>query len=130
MPLTLFDTQHEGNTLIVKALENVNGLASYNIKSEADALVEQWTQHGLKHVVVDLENAEYFGTYMLELIHSVWRHVRPAHGKMAVFHVSDIGREVLHMARLDTLWPICASREDALRLVEGSRESQSPAGED
>jgi hypothetical protein len=38
---------------------------------------------------------------------------------MAFCGVSDHEREILKVTNLDGLWPICSSREEALKAVQG-----------
>jgi hypothetical protein len=38
---------------------------------------------------------------------------------MAFCGVSDHEREILKVTKLDGLWPICDSREEALKAVQG-----------
>jgi anti-sigma B factor antagonist len=118
MPAELFDTRIEGNVLVVIASEDVGRLASLDVRAQTDHLLEPLREHALRHVVIDLEKAEYFGTYMLELMHALWRRVRRADGRVALCNVSDVGREVLHVSRLDTLWPIYASPAEAMQALE------------
>ena len=49
---------------------------------------------------------------------SVWKTVRDGGGRMALCNVSAVGGEILRIAGFDTLWPICASREEALEAVK------------
>jgi anti-anti-sigma factor len=114
---SLFLTESEGGTLIVVPRKDVTGLAAYNVTTESESLVEQLEQSQYVGVVFDLQSAEYFGTYMLELMHAVWRHVRAGGGNMVLCNASDIGKEILRSSRLDTLWPICTTREEALQAL-------------
>jgi hypothetical protein len=50
-------------------------------------------------------------------MHVLWQKVRAGKGKMVLCNVSDVGREILHVSRFDTLWPICDSCEKALEAV-------------
>jgi len=48
---------------------------------------------------------------------AVWGRVRSREGKMVVCNVSDMGVEIFQVAKFDTLWPICASLEEAMESV-------------
>ena len=65
----------------------------------------------------DFGRISYFGTTMLGAMLAIWKHVRAAGGKTALCNVSSLQCEVLHVAGFDTMWPICASREEALKAV-------------
>jgi len=47
----------------------------------------------------------------------MWQQISERGGMMAICNVSEMEREVLHVTRFDTLWPVCGSREDALEKV-------------
>lgn len=116
----VFEAVSGANTLIVIPLGSVGSLAGESVNCELDQLLDRLEQSGLKHVVFDFEKVSYFGSTMLGAMHAVWKHVSAAEGKMAVCNVSDVEREVLQVSRFDTLWPIYASRDEALAAVSGS----------
>ena len=113
----LFDTQIEGSTLIVISLGRAGSLAGDQMALELPDLLRQFEGSSLKNVVIDLEKSSYFGTSMLQVMAAMWKHVRAGGGKLALCNVSETGREVLQVTRFDTLWPICSSREEALKTV-------------
>ena len=112
-----FSVGSEGETLIVAPLVNVSGLAEKDVKPELDHLLEQLKETAMRNVVIDFARISYFGTPMLEAMHRIWKCVREADGRMALCNVSNMQREVLHVAGFDTLWPICSSRQEALEAV-------------
>lgn len=116
MPKTLC-AETEGQTLIVIPLVNVSSLAQDDIKPELDRLLERLKASPTRNVIIDFAKISYFGTPMLEAMHAIWRCVREVAGKMALCNVSDLQREVLHVAGFDALWPVCASRQEALQAV-------------
>jgi len=113
-----FSTESEGRTLIVAPLVNVSGLVEKDVRGELDHLLRQLEEATVRNVVVDFSQVSYFGTPMLEAMHRIWKRVCEAEGKMVLCHVSDMQREVLHAARFDRLWPIYATRQDAIQKVE------------
>ncbi len=116
-PPKTFGTESEGQTLIVIPLVNVSSLAEKDVRPELNRLLEQLEQEGTRNVVIDFAKISYFGTTMLEAMNAIWKCVREAGGEMALCNLSDMQREVLHVAKFDTLWTICASRREALRTV-------------
>jgi anti-anti-sigma factor len=116
MPKTL-SVESDHQTLIVVPLVNVSSLAQEDVKPELDRLLAQLKETGTRNVVIDFTQISYFGTTMLEAMHAIWKCVREAAGKMALCNVSQLQREVLHVAGFDTLWPICSSRQEALQVV-------------
>jgi anti-anti-sigma factor len=115
-----FSVSSENDTLIMVPLRNVGSLGEEDTKPELDAMLDQLKRRERQNVVVDFAKVSYFGTAMLKAMHAIWRHVRDVGGRMAVCNVSDMGRAVLHVSRFDTLWPVCASRSEAVEEVTGS----------
>jgi anti-anti-sigma factor len=113
----IFDTEIDGKTMILVPLGSVSSLAGEGAKPELERLLQQLQQAELKNVVVDFLNVSYFGTIMLAAMHTIWKHVRSAGGKMALCNLSAVGREVLQIAGFDKLWPICDSRAEALETI-------------
>jgi anti-anti-sigma factor len=117
----IFEVRTEGSTLIVISLGSAGSLvAGEEMGLELAGLLERIEQSDIRHAVVDLEQSAYFGTSMLQVMAAVWKRVRARGGKMAVCNVSDTGREILHVTRFDTLWPLCASQQEALEAVSSS----------
>jgi len=107
----------DGSTLVVVPLGRVGSLAGEGVIAQLEELTKRLGASGLKHVVFDFEKVDYFGSSMLGAMHAVWKHVSTADGKMAVCNVSEVEREVLQVSRFDTLWPIYASRQEAVAAV-------------
>lgn len=117
VPKTL-DVERVGTTVVVKPLENVGSLAGSALKAEIGEILAQLKENDSQSVLVDLERLAYFGTNMLEVMHVLWRPIRAKGGKMFLCNVSDVGREILRVARFDSLWPVFASRDEALKRIE------------
>ena len=112
-----FSAESEGQTLIVVPLVNVSGLAEKDVRPELNRILEQLKETGPRNVIIDFAKISYFGTTMLEAMHAIWKCAREAGGRMALCNVSNMQREVLHVAGFDTLWPVCSSRQEALQAV-------------
>ena len=113
----VFHARCVGSTLIVSPLGSVSSLAGAVVQPELDRLLDHIRTHHVRNVVFDLEQAEYFGSVMLSAMHAVWRRVRREKGKVVLCRVSDVGREVLQVARFDTLWPIYSTPLEAVAAV-------------
>ena len=95
----------------------VSTLAGEDVQTELDDLLARLDRPDLKHAVIDFHKVSYFGTSMLGAMHAIWGRVRAGEGKMVLCNLSGNALEVLRVARFDTLWPICASRKEALELL-------------
>jgi len=113
----IFDIQRDGQTLIVIPQGDVSTLAGEDVQAELDDLLARLDRPDLKHVVVDFHKVSYFGTSMLGALHAIWARLRAGGGTIILCNLSDNALEVLRVARFDTLWPICNSREEALEML-------------
>jgi len=113
----IFDARNEGNTLVVASRGDAGSLVGEEMAYELTGLLERFETSDLRNVVIDLEGSPYFGTSMLQVMTAMWKRVRARGGKMALCRVSQTGREILHVTRFDTLWPICPGPHEALQTV-------------
>jgi anti-anti-sigma factor len=66
---------------------------------------------------MDFSRTDYYGSTALAFFVNVWKAVRRHQGHMSFCSVSDHERQILSLTRLDTLWSICGTREEALEAV-------------
>ncbi len=112
-----FRVDPSDNTLILSALSNINMLLGEQVHEEFDLLIDQLSQHNATNLVIDLGVVDHFGSVMLELMVNLWKHIKTGTGKFVVCNVSAVGKQVLHATKLETLWTILPSREEALTFV-------------
>ena len=117
-PPRMFEAEQDGRVLVLRPHKNVSSLADLDLFTETEELCAQLRQSEIDRVIVDFAEVEYFGSLMLESLRIVWNAVHEHGGKMALCNVSTVGREILEIARFDTLWPVCDSRSEALTSVE------------
>jgi len=117
--LPVFETELVGDALVLVPQHDLGTLDALKLRPEVESLLAAIQEAKAAGVVVDLKRVAWFGTSMLEVIHVLWRRLHPRGGKVALCNVSPVGREVLRISQFDTLWTICATREDALREVCG-----------
>ncbi len=115
--LNIFEVYIKEATLIVAPRGDVSTLCGEDVHAELPELLNQLQETDVKHVVFDLKRASYFGSILLGAMSALWGRVRSRGGKMAVCNVSDTGVEIFQVAKFDTLWPICASLEEAMERV-------------
>jgi anti-anti-sigma factor len=116
----LFSTCRENEAFVLMPVEGIGAFDSLSYTEEAERLLNELRNSQLVHVIVDLERVDWFGTFLVEILLSLWRYVNANHGKMRLCNVSKSGREVLQVLRLDTMWPVDSLREDALHAINSS----------
>ena len=87
------------------------------IREECVLLIDQLSQHNATNLVIDLGAVDHFGSVMLELMVILWKHIKKGTGKFVICNVPTVGKQVLQTTKLDTLWTILPSREEALKFV-------------
>jgi len=113
-----FEVEREGQTLIVTALTDLRELDFLEIEAGARDILQMLGNGTIKNVVMDFYKTDYYGSTALGFFIKLWKRVRDRKGHMAFCGVSDHEREILQVTNLDGLWPICSSREEALKAVQ------------
>ena len=106
--------EQEGQTLIVSPLFTFSRFTEGDLVGEWNRILLTIDGQDVKHVVVDLGYIPYFGSTLLDWMVQMWKRAQEKGGTLAVCNASQIGREVLDIARFDTLWGIFGSRQEAL----------------
>lgn len=120
-PGHIFARESQGNTLLLNPMIHLGSLHEPEIVHETDDLLEIINKpgDGPTNLVIDLAFGEYLGTAMLGAVVKLWKRVSQRGGRMALCNVSDNVIQVLRVTKLHTIWPIYASREQALSAVRG-----------
>ncbi|HMB05033.1 MAG TPA: STAS domain-containing protein, partial [Isosphaeraceae bacterium] len=61
-----------------------------------------------------LNAVDYFGSMFLALLLRCWKLVQMKGGEMVLAGVSDRAKELLRITSLDMVWPIYATRREAM----------------
>jgi anti-anti-sigma regulatory factor len=117
----IFTVSRQGRVLIAALNRDVGNFAEAEIIRETKRLIDQARSAPVPGVVVDFEHAEYFGSTMLEALRLLWTHLRQTNTRLVLCRVSEVGREILEVAHFDTVWPICATREEAVEVASGEK---------
>ena len=114
-----FEVEREGQTLLVTALTDLRELDYPKIEAGASDILNLLGNDTIKNVVLDFHKTDFYGSTALGFFVKLWKRVRDCNGRMAFCGVSDHEREILKVTNLEKLWPICPSREEALKAVQG-----------
>ena len=107
--------EQAGETLIVSPLITSSRFTEEEVVGEWNGVLQKVAGEDVKHLVVDLKHVPYFGSTLLDWMVQMWRRVQEKQGTFAVCCASQVGREVLLVARLDKLWGIYDSRPEAMK---------------
>lgn len=116
--MEFFNISQQGDILLVDVQREVGSLADHQLPRETQAILDRLGTNGARHVLIDFERIPYFGSVMLETLLAIWNRTREAGGQFVLCNVSDVGREVLDVAKFTTIWPIFESRQAACEHLE------------
>lgn len=113
----IFETERDGDTIILIPQCNLSELEYDNIESDAGSILEWIELSQVKHAVIDLNKTDYYGSTALGFFTKLWKRIKTRAGHMALCNVSAHEREILDITHLSRLWSICDSRDEAVRAV-------------
>ena len=115
---SIFRFDRHGKTVIAIPVANLREFDFERIQAGAETVLS-WLENGdVQNLVIDFSETEFYGSTALEFFVKLWKRVCSVGGKMAFCGVSEHELEVLQTTKLDSLWPICKTREEALAAVE------------
>lgn len=109
--------EERGDALVVSPLLAFGHLIDPDVAREWKLVLDRIDEPRLRRLVVDLGELPYFGSTVLDWLVQLWNRMRAKGGGMAACNVSRVGREVLSLAKLDTLWRVFDTQDDALTAL-------------
>ena len=95
-------------------LVTVEGQLVVGNRQEFKQLVLDEVERGARQIVVDFANTAYIDSSGLGALVSLGKRIRESGGELRLAALNDDPRTLFELTRLDTLFPLYASREDAL----------------
>jgi anti-sigma B factor antagonist len=115
----ILEIEQHGEVVFVTPIADLRELDYQQIEAAAEQVLKLLEQNDARHVIMDFHKTDYYGSTALAFFVNVWKTVRRHGGHMAFCGVSQHERQILTLTRLDTLWSICDTREEALDAVQG-----------
>ena len=111
-----YTVQQVGNVLVIQLQEQAGFSRPEMVVELSDVLSDpQWSD--VCHLLVDCAKLNFAGSMFLESLIQLHRRVQERGGNFALCNVNDILREILSIARFNTLWQTYASVEDGLQAL-------------
>jgi len=111
------ESHHVGNVLVVAPIGLMGELEYEECEADLEAVLKRCESPDVRNVVLDLAGVELFGSsavgWFIELSHRV----TPRGGRMALCHVSEVGKEVLRASKLEDRWPLYGTRDEAQAVL-------------
>jgi anti-anti-sigma factor len=114
----IFEIELEDDTIIVVPAVDLGELEYERIGAGARDVLELLDDTAIRNVVLDFDKTDHCGSCALGFMLTIWKGVRMRKGRMALCNVSDHEQEILQITNLNNLWPICATRAEALEAVK------------
>ena len=89
------------------------------LESQAADVLALLKDRQCRSVIVDLSRTDYCGSTALGLFLKLWKQTRINNGNMAFCGLSANEEEVFATMKLDSLWPLCKTLDEALDAVRG-----------
>jgi anti-anti-sigma factor len=102
---------------VLELQSSAGSFRSHEAATELQAVLQQIAKVAIPHVIVDFHQVPYFGSSLLETLLALWTEIHSRGGTLALCNVSPVAKEIIEVARFDTLWPIHANLASALAVV-------------
>jgi anti-anti-sigma factor len=112
-----FEIVQQGDTIILTPQTDMGELNADRINSGMKHVLALLNDSSVKNIVLDFHKSGYYGSTALGFFVRLWRTISVRKGRMGFCNLSENGKDVLKVMKLDTLWDISTSREDALQKV-------------
>src|SRR5262245_60312887 len=113
----VFKVEFQGETMLLTPSRDLRELDYASIEGGARAVLHLLDSGAARNLVMDFQGTDTYGSTALAFFVRLWKRVSARGGKMAFCNLSDHEKEILSVTRLDHLWPICASRAQAVAAV-------------
>jgi anti-anti-sigma factor len=113
-----FEIEQVDETIILTPTADMGELDNERINSAMKHVLDLLTNSSIKNLVLDFHRTEYYGSTALGFFVRLWKTISGRKGRMAFCNASEHEKEILKITKLDSLWDICATREESLRVVQ------------
>ena len=116
-PQDVFTIERRGDLTVISATPALESIAVGLEEHAADLIFEPLRNDPEPLLIFDLTQVDYFGSVFLGVLLRCWKLVQAKGGTMALAGVSVRAKELLHLTSLDFVWPIYASRREAVEAL-------------
>ena len=113
----LFTIELHDEVTILVAGPAIADLDPTMVEDAAAAALEPIRQEDSPLLVIDLEQVPYFGSIFLVILLRCWKLTSSKGGLMVLSGLTERTREVLRVTSLDMVWPIYATRREAIESL-------------
>jgi anti-sigma B factor antagonist len=111
--MSIFSTRSESDVLVV-TLESASGLNDFRNNALRDSLYELVQGEVPRRVAVDLVKVDYLSSSGVAILVGLKRRVETKGGKIVVYHLQPVVRDLLSVMKLDRFFDIADDEGSAL----------------
>jgi anti-sigma B factor antagonist len=111
--MSAFSTRDESDALII-IFDNAAGLNDFRNNALRDAIYELVQNRQEPRVALDLLKVDYLSSSAVAILVGLKRRVDTRNGKMVLFHVQPIVRDLLKVMKLDRYFPFADDEHTAI----------------
>jgi anti-anti-sigma factor len=116
--LWLNNTMHIEATQLEKAVVlKVSGRMDAENASDFDKACDVWISQGAKHLIADLGDLQYVSSMGLRSFLAAAQKLKSVSGSLILCGLKGLPRQVFEMTRLDSLFPIYETAQQALAAL-------------
>ena len=116
--MKLYETEQIGEVMVIVPHFGAGEFRYREFHMASSSLQSQLNGPDVKHLVIDLSDANYFGSEFIGMMLVFSKVVRTKGGQAAICHVSEQMLAVLKTMSLSKIVPIFPTREEALGSFE------------
>ena len=113
----VFTIERHGEVTLISATPALETLDFGLEEHAADLIMEPLRSQDGPLVVFDLSQVNYFGSMFLAVLLRCWKLALAQGGMMVLAGVSDHAKELLRITSLDMVWPMYATRREAMEAL-------------
>jgi anti-anti-sigma factor len=108
-----------GPTVVVHLGTSYNSLNEGSVERVERFLLSAAALPEAKYLVVDLSGTKYFGSRFIEALFRAHNRMKRKGGRFALSGLQPYPEEVIRISRLDTIWPLFKTPDEAVRVLSG-----------
>ncbi len=108
---------YEQDVIILELDAAYESLEAHTLQAMGALLLEEIGRTETPRIVLDMTHTRFIDSMFIETVFRAWKRIQERHGAMAICCLNEMCEEVLKIAKLNDIWAICPSREEAIRVV-------------
>ncbi|WP_250846705.1 STAS domain-containing protein [Aquisphaera insulae] len=113
-----FTIERHGEITVIVATPALERLKFGLEEQAAELILRPLERVEIPLIIFDLSRVDFFGSMFLALLIRCWKLALSRGGSMALSGVTPRTRELLRITSLDIVWPIYATRQEAIEAFE------------